>query len=236
MRSRQEIKQMAKYQMGQQRGTAILLGIVVSLISLVFVLLERVVAVTIPPLFWVVNIAGMAVITVAGVNMLGEYIKIYCGNRASAANVINNMQVNFLRKLGGSLWMSLLIFLWTLLFIIPGIVKGMSYYFTQNVLADCPNVKARDALKISMKITSGYKMDVFIFILSWIGWYLLSVLTFGILAIIFVTPYHMTSDAGFYLELREKALAEGVITEEELGWRSKDDFDGGSQAGFAGDL
>jgi len=113
--------------------------------------------------------------------------------------------------------MMLWTFLWTLLCIIPGIIKGLSYFFTHNILADCPNVTARQALKISMKITHGFKMDIFVFILSWIGWYILSIFTCGILAIVYVTPYHMTADAGFYLELRDRALKEGIITEEELG-------------------
>jgi len=116
--------------------------------------------------------------------------------------------------------MLLWLVLWTLLLIIPGIIKFMSYYFTYNILADCPNVKATDAIKISMRITEGHKMDVFIFILSWLGWFLLSVLTIGILYVVYVGPYWATSDAGFYLELRDKALREGKITLEDLGFEA----------------
>jgi uncharacterized membrane protein len=217
MRSRQEIKYIAKQAMVAQRGTAILLGLMVGIIGIASSVIDLVVERTVPILYWPVFWAGMFIIYVAGVNMIGEFIKIYKGEPASAANIFNNMSVNFLRKLGGTLWMMFWVLLWTMLFIIPGIIKGLSYYFTQNILADCPNVTARQALKISMKITNGYKADIFVFILSWIGWYLLSLFTCYILAIVYVMPYHMTADAGLYLELRDKALADGVITAEELG-------------------
>jgi hypothetical protein len=93
----------------------------------------------------------------------------------------------------------------------------LAYYFTANILADCPNVTARDALKISMRITRGYKGEIFVFILSWIGWFLLSGLTLGILYVVYVGPYWYTADAGLYIELRNRALADGIITPEELG-------------------
>ena len=102
----------------------------------------------------------------------------------------------------------------------PGHHKGMFVYFTQNILAVHPNVTARQALKISMRITEGHKLEIFIFILSWIGWYLLSILTLGILLIVYVTPYFYTADAGLFIKIRNKALAEGRITPEELGMES----------------
>ena len=235
MKSRQEIKLIARQQMARQRGTAILLGILVSLIGFVSGVIDQVVSLVFggfSPIYWVVYLVGYAVILVASVNMVGEYIKIYQGETASAANVFNNMSVNFMRKLGGTMWMSLWIVLWTMLFIIPGIIKAMSYYFTQNILADCPNVTARQALKISMKITHGYKMDIFVFILSFLGWHLLGLFTCGILNLVFVTPYQATADGGLYLTLRDRALEEGIITYEELGMDSPEATVSESDLGF----
>lgn len=69
---------------------------------------------------------------------------------------------NYPRKLGGSLWMGLFVFLWSLLFIIPGFIKAISYAMTQYILADCPDVKATDALKLSMRMMKGHKWEFFV--------------------------------------------------------------------------
>jgi uncharacterized membrane protein len=154
---------------------------------------------------------------VASVNVIGEYIKIYKGEAANVGAIFSEMKVNFMRKLGGSFLMGLYIILWTLLLVIPGIIKMFSYYFTLNILADCPNVTANEAITISRKITNGYKVDIFVFMLSFLGWGILSLFTCGILAIVYVTPYYNTADAGLYLELKKLALEDGVITYEDLG-------------------
>ena len=123
---------------------------------------------------------------------------------------------NFGRKLGGSLWMELFSFLWSLLFVIPGIVKGYSYAMTPYILSDCPNVKAKDALKLSMRIMKGHKGELFVFELSFLGWLILDGLTCGILGIFYLNPYVSTSLAGYYLEVREEALRTGAVTIEQL--------------------
>ena len=123
---------------------------------------------------------------------------------------------NFGRKLGGYLWMVLFSFLWSLLFFIPGIIKGFSYAMAPYILADCPNVKAKDALKLSMRIMKGHKWELFVFELSFLGWGILSALTFGILEIFYVGPYMQSSYATYYLEVREAALRNGVITMGQL--------------------
>jgi len=224
MKSRQEIKALAKEAVREQRGVAIALILVYLLTAFASGILDALADFMFGRVaYWVVYCAGMLVLYVMVVNLLGEYIKIWKREAANPAALFTGLKVNFLRKLGGVLWAYLWTILWSLLLIIPGIIKSLSYYFTANILADCPNVKATDAIKISMRITEGHKMDVFIFILSWIGWGLLSILTFGILYIVYVGPYWATADAGFYIELRDKALQEGKITQEDLG------FDGNEQ-------
>ena len=123
---------------------------------------------------------------------------------------------NFGRKLGGYLWMCLFTFLWSLLFIIPGIIKSFSYAMTPYILADCPNVKATDALKLSMRIMKGHKWELFVFYLSYIGWGILCCLTLGILSLFYVGPYLNSSLAVYYLEVREEALRTGAITMGQL--------------------
>jgi uncharacterized membrane protein len=114
------------------------------------------------------------------------------------------------------LWMGLFTMLWTLLFIIPGIIKALAYFMTPYILAECPDVTATDALKLSMRMTAGHKGKVFVMGLSFIGWGLLTALTFGILGIFYTGPYYYTSFAGLYHELKEEALKNGVVSPAEL--------------------
>ncbi len=123
---------------------------------------------------------------------------------------------SFGRNLGGMLWMTLWVFLWSLLFIIPGIIKAISYSMTPYILANEPKVEATEALKLSMRMTEGHKWEIFVFELSFLGWELLSCLTFGILELVYVGPYRETSRAGLYLELRQNAISQGVIFEAEF--------------------
>lgn len=80
----------------------------------------------------------------------------------------------------------------------------MSFY----ILADNPDMTAGEALKESMRITKGHKGQLFVLGLSFIPWYLLGMITFGI-AFIYVVPYISTTIANFYKEL--KAAAEYKI-------------------------
>ena len=122
----------------------------------------------------------------------------------------------FVKNVRGELWMGLFVFLWSLLFIIPGIIKGISYAMTQYILADCPNVKAKDALKLSMRMMDGHKWEYFVFGLSFIGWILLSVITLGLAAAFYTEPYMHSSTAQYYLEVRNEALRTGAVTQGQL--------------------
>lgn len=96
-------------------------------------------------------------------------------------------------------------FLWTLLFIIPGIIKGYSYAMTNYILKDEPELRYNGAIEKSMKMMNGHKMSLFLLDLSFIGWYLLCILTLG-LGLFLVYPYHYTARAHFYEELKQNEL------------------------------
>ena len=140
----------------------------------------------------------------------------YNGNKPEFGEAFSQSFKNYARKLGGMLWMCLFACLWTLLFIVPGIIKSLAYSMTPYILADCPNVEATAALKISMKMTKGYKGDIFVMYLSFIGWGLLSALTCGVLEFLYVGPYRETACAGMYEALKKIALDAGTVTQEEL--------------------
>ena len=93
---------------------------------------------------------------------------------------------------------SLFIFLWLLLFIVPGIVKAMSYSMTPFVIADDADVDYREALDRSEAIMEGHKLDFFVIQLVYIVLIILSVVfTFGI-GILLLDPYYETVTAKFY--------------------------------------
>ena len=150
------------------------------------------------------------------VGYYGFTLRVYRGEAADVGGMFRNGFANYWRHVGGMLWMGLFTFLWTLLFIVPGIIKALAYFMTPYILAECPDVTATDALKLSMRMTAGHKGKVFVMGLSFIGWGILTALTFGILGIFYTGPYCYTSYAGLYQELRDEALRNGVVSPAEL--------------------
>ncbi len=110
-----------------------------------------------------------------------------------------------INQTGRALWLNILVsfftFLWSLLFVIPGIIKQYSYSMAFYVLADNPELTAREALAKSKEIMQGHKLDLFVLHLSFIGWFFLVGLTFGIAAI-YVIPYMSTTVANFYNSIK----------------------------------
>lgn len=104
------------------------------------------------------------------------------------------------RILGTMLLSSVYQFLWMLLLIVPGIIKGYSYALTPYLLKDHPELKFNAAIEESMRLMSGNKMRLFLLDLSFIGWFLLGLITFGI-AFLWITPYWNTARAAFYEDL-----------------------------------
>lgn len=97
---------------------------------------------------------------------------------------------------------NLFIVLWSLLFVIPGIVKGYSYRLVPYILADDPTIDAMDALSLSQEMMDGRKWNAFILDLSFIGWLIVTLITFGLAGIFYVGPYKSAVDAEFYLAVR----------------------------------
>ncbi|MFP4478846.1 MAG: DUF975 family protein [Candidatus Izemoplasmatales bacterium] len=95
------------------------------------------------------------------------------------------------------------IILWTLLLIIPGIIKCFSYAMTFYILADNPDLKPTQAIRQSQEMMKGNKWRLFKLYFSFIGWFILAILTLGI-GYIFLEPYVQLSVANFYEDLHEK--------------------------------
>ena len=119
----------------------------------------------------------------------------------------------FGRNFGAYLWKSLFLCLWNIIPIVGQIiwlVKQYAYSMTPFIIVEHPEIDARQALKESIKLTSGHKWDLFVLDLSFIGWDILSFLTFGLLPIFFLTPYKGLTLAGFYTEYEKNTIGVGV--------------------------
>ena len=121
-------------------------------------------------------------------------------------NIFNYGFKYYGRAIGGMLLVVVFTFLWSLLFVIPGIVKGYSYALTPYILIDDPQISIRDAVRKSQRMMSGQKFNLFYLQLSFIGWWILSILTGGI-GFLWLIPYNTTSMAVFYRNLRDNIPA-----------------------------
>jgi hypothetical protein len=119
-------------------------------------------------------------------------------------NYINVVKTSFLRDI--------YTILWTLLLIIPGIVKTYEYRMIPYILADHPDMDTKDVFAKSKELMRGQKWKAFVLDLSFIGWEILSMLTLRIVGILYVSPYRNMTNAALYerLEYGDLAVEENI--------------------------
>ncbi len=121
---------------------------------------------------------------------------------------LNIAKVSFTRDIS--------VFLWTLLFIIPGFIKAFEYWAISYILAVRPDIDRKEAHRLSKILMDGNKWDCFVLMLSFLGWTILGGLTSGILNIFYVNPYMQATFVEFFSDLRLQALAKGAITPDDI--------------------
>lgn len=160
-----------------------------------------------PPIFWtvllpLVSLAGLLGIVsfiLGGTVELGYakfLLKQYDRKQLQFSDLFSQFErfgTGFAQKFLRTLYTCL----WALLLVIPGIVKGLSYAMTPFILEEHPEMTASEAIKASMKLMDGHKMDLFILGLTFIGWEILACLTMGI-GFLFLNPYMNAAYAAFY--------------------------------------
>jgi len=196
------IKQQARKLLNQRRADAVLIYLVGTLVNVGA-------GVIIPGL-------GALLVIPVQIGMCLAFLRIWRERSAEINDVFIPFK-DYGRNLVGLLWVGLWVTLWSLLFVIPGIIKALSYSMTPYILSDYPEVKETEAFRLSMRMTRDRLGDIFVFYLSFIGWSMLSALTFGILEVLFVGPYRGIAGAGLYEQLKKEALENGVIRPDELG-------------------
>ena len=131
------------------------------------------------------------------------FIRCEHGN-ASLNDVVFAYSGCYLNVVKTMFFYSLYLTLWTLLFIIPGIIKGLEYRMIPYILAENPNISTKEAFALSKRMMDGEKWNAFVLDWSFFGWNLLSVFTCCILAIFYVAPYQNLTNAQLYAVLKNK--------------------------------
>ena len=191
--NRQELKARAKEQIKGKIGILFLITLIVGAVAFVAGILAS-----------CIPIAGYAVTIIVtpalSLSLVRVYLMVIRGLKPSAKDAFSGFD-DFFSAFKVTFLVGLYTFLWSLLFIIPGIVKSYSYSMSLYILADNKGKSARECIKESMAMTDGHKMELFVLDLSFIGWELLGALTCGI-AYIWIQPYYTATKANAYETLR----------------------------------
>ena len=164
------------------------------------------------------EVGAIVVICIALVScLIGFLISLFVGNAAtvglcnyfikntyskpSFADAFYGFKVKYGRNVGTLLLSGIKLVLWTFLFIIPGIIKSYEYAIIPYILADDAQISSKDAFKKAKQMMNGNKWRLFKLNFSFIGWFVLCVLTFG-LGTFFLIPYVNAANAEFYAELK----------------------------------
>ncbi len=204
MKTRAELKAMAKAQIKGNIGMLFVITLIVGVISgLASAILSLIPVVG--------SLAATIIITPAfTISVLRVYQNLVREQKPQVGDAFAGFD-DFWTAFKAQLLVSVFTFLWSLLFVIPGIIKVFSYSQTMLIVAGNKGISAREALNRSKAMMEGHKMDLFVLGLSFIGWGLLCGITFGI-AYIWVGPYMQATMVNFYNDVKP-VEAEPVVEE-----------------------
>ena len=154
----------------------------------------------------VICLIGMAISVFVGnaaeVGLANYYIK-NTDSKPAFADAFYGFKVKYGRNIGTLLLMGIKIALWSLLLVIPGIIKTYEYAMIPYILADDAEISSKEAFKKSKAMMNGNKWRLFKLNFSFIGWILLAIVTCGV-GTFFLVPYVAAANAEFYVELKNK--------------------------------
>ena len=155
------------------------------------------------PLIWILSIFFINPL------QLGYVISFKVMSQSGDGRVVGNMfrigLSNYWRHVWAVLLRGIYTVLWSLLLIVPGIIKALSYAMTYYVLEDYPELSVNKSIELSMAMMKGRKYDLFYLYLSLIGWFLLSLLTLGI-GLLWFYPYAQACQHAFYQDVKHDYL------------------------------
>lgn len=184
-----ELRKAAREALAQKWGSAVVLTLVATLISLAassIPMVGGILSVLLLPMTWSYNMAFLDVKRNGG-----QY----------EIPVLKEGYNDFTRVLGTVVLQNVYIFLWTLLLIVPGIIKSYSYGLTIYILRDDKELSFNAAIEKSMAMMEGHKAKMFYLDLTFIGWVLLAIVTCGI-GLFWVAPYMAAARVQFYEDVK----------------------------------
>ncbi|MBQ6539513.1 MAG: DUF975 family protein, partial [Oscillospiraceae bacterium] len=110
---------------------------------------------------------------------------------------------------------TVLLTLWSLT-IVGGVIKYFSYFLVSYIVAENPDIKPMEAITLSRRMMDGHKMECFKMELSFIGWYLLGIITFSVSDVVWALPYRVATHTEFYTEVRAEAIEKNIENAELL--------------------
>lgn len=147
---------------------------------------------------------------------INAFNRLYC---SSDPNLLRNFSrlasIDISHSIGGMFMMTLVTNLFTILLIVPGFIVSFSLFLTPYLLKDYPRLSVMETLRLSKKMMKGHKMRLFKLQLSFLGWIVLSGLTFGI-GMLWLIPYMMTTFAAFYQDVKAEYLMKEGLQESAL--------------------
>ena len=135
-----------------------------------------------------------------------DFAQVFYGFREG--RYLSNVWIMFLRVL--------YVWGWSLLFVIPGIVKAYSYMMVPYILAENTYLDRRRVFELSSEMMRGHKWEAFKLEVSFFGWFFLSAVTSGLVGIFYVNPYWSATFAEFYSAVKAEARMKGLYTSDEL--------------------
>lgn len=204
--NRAELKANAKAQIKGKIGILFLISLIIGAISFAasFVL-GRIPVVG--------SLAATVIVTPAfALSTIRVYMNVVNGGTPAAGDSFSGFD-DFWSAFKVTFLTGLYTFLWSLLFIIPGIIKSFSYSMAMYILAENKGKSARECIEESKKMTDGHKMDLFVLGLSFLGWSFLFVISLGI-AGIWVIPYINATYTNAYYYLKSLVAPEIAPVEE----------------------
>ncbi len=191
--NRAELKAEAKNQISGKIGILFVITLIISLISYISVLILLLIS-------GGSLVVSLIIIPAFLLSIVRVYLNVIKGNCPEVRDAFCGFD-DFWSAFKVTFLVGLFTYLWSLLFVIPGIIKSYSYSMSLYILAENKGKSALECINESKKMTKGHKMDLFVLGLSFIGWEFLCAITFGI-AGIWVTPYMQATFANAYNTLK----------------------------------
>ena len=187
MRTAKEYKKIALEGLQNNWGIAILVMLLVSIV-------EGALTAT--------GVGSILMLVISGPIVVGLIIffeKLINKQKVNLETIFEGLTTDFVPKMATFILQEIYILLWSLLFIIPGIIKSYSYAMSMYIMRKDGTKTSSEAITLSRQIMNGKKLKLFCLHLSFIGWFILSILTFGI-GFIFLAPYIQASVTAFYVD------------------------------------